>query len=122
MARADEYVVDFPALWVGAAWIERHCVIPDGFRAGAEWEMYDWQLWCHLNHYRVKETAEWRPEDPILAPAFFYRRSQIIAPQKSGKGPGSACQCALEGAGPAVFAGWAGSDDGYVCAEHGCGC
>ena len=122
MATADEYVVDFPTLWVGAAWIEAHCVIPDGFRAGAPFEMYDWQLWCHVNHYRVKATAEWVPENPVLGPAFHYRRSQIIAPQKCGKGPGSACQCALEGAGPALFAGWAGTDDGYACEDHGCGC
>jgi hypothetical protein len=28
----------------------------------------------------------------------------------------------LEGAGPALFAGWAGADDGYACADHGCPC
>jgi hypothetical protein len=121
-ARPDEYVVDFPTLWVAADWIERHCVVPDGFRRGAPLELYDWQLFCTVNHYRVKPTAKWRPENPILAPAFHNRRSLVIAPQKTGKGPWTASVIALEGAGPALFGGWAGKDDGYVCADNGCGC
>jgi hypothetical protein len=27
-----------------------------------------------------------------------------------------------EAEGPVLFAGWAGEDDGYACADHGCGC
>lgn len=121
--RADPgYVVDFPTLYIAVDWIEAHCVVPDGFRRGAAFEMYDWQAWCTLNHYRVKPTAQWMPDSPVLGPAFYYRRSLVIAPQKCGKGPWSATGIALEGAGPALFAGWAGNDDGYACADHGCGC
>ncbi|MFI6819732.1 hypothetical protein ACIBJE_02120 [Micromonospora sp. NPDC050187] len=119
---SDEYVVDFPTLWVAPAWIEAHCIQPAGFRRGAPFRLYDWQMWCTLNHYRVKPSAYWRPENPMLATAFHYRRSVIIAPQKVGKGPWSAAGCALEGAGPALFRGWAGKDDGYACSDHGCGC
>jgi hypothetical protein len=117
-----EYLVDFPTLWVAADWIEAHCVVPDGFRAGEPFEMYDWQLWCTVNHYRVKRSAVWRPEQPMLATAFHNRRSQVVGPQKTGKGPWTACICSLEGAGPALFAGWAGEGDGYACSDHGCGC
>lgn len=118
----DAFVVDFPTLWVAADWIERHCVVPDGFRRGAPFEMYDWQLWCTVNHYRVRPTAVWRPSRPVLGPAFHYRRSQVIAPQKTGKGPWTASVIALEGAGPALFCGWAGKDDGYACSDQGCAC
>jgi hypothetical protein len=117
-----EFVVDFPTLWIVPDWIERHCIQPDGFRRGRNMELYDWQLWCTINHYRVKKTALWVPDNPVLGPAFFYRRSQTIAPQKTGKGPWTATLCANEAAGPALFAGWAGKDDGYACSDHGCGC
>lgn len=115
---ATEYVVDFPTLWVVPDWIEAHCVVPDGFHKGRPFEMYDWQLWCTVNHYRVKPRAKVGQ----LAPAFFYRRSQVVAPQKTGKGPWSATIVSAEGVGPVVFAGWAGKDDGYACSENGCGC
>lgn len=123
MATAQsEYTVDFPTLYVNPGWVEAHCVIPTGFQRGKPWSYYDWQLWSSLNHYRVKETAEWRPESPMLATAFRNRRSVVVGPQKCGKGPWSATFAAAEGCGPALFGGWAGADDGYVCADHGCGC
>lgn len=119
----DPYVVDFPTLgFLGADWISAHLVVPDGFRKGDPYEMADWQLWCTLNHYRVKPDALWRPELPVLAPAFHYRRSLIIGPQKCGKGPWTATIVALEALGPALFAGWAEAGDVYDCAEHGCDC
>jgi hypothetical protein len=121
-AAADEFVVDFPTLYVAVDWITAHCVIPDGFRRGQPFEMYDWQAWSTLNHYRVRPEARWDPYQPLLSTAFHYRRTLVIAPQKTGKGPWSATGCALEGAGPALFAGWAGKDDGYACSDHGCGC
>ena len=117
-----QYVVDFPTLFVAVDWIERHCRIPDGFHRGQPFRMYDWQAWCTLNHYRVREDAEWIPENPLRGTAFYYRRSQVIAPQKTGKGPWSAAGVALEAVGPALFAGWAGKGDGYACSDHGCGC
>jgi hypothetical protein len=128
--QADRYVVDFPTLWVVPAWIERHCIIPDGFRKGRPFRMYDWQLWCTLNHYRVKPDAKQDPDYlagdpdaiPIRTEAFRYRRSQVIAPQKTGKGPWSAAWVAAEGLGPVLFYDWAGENDAYVCEDNGCEC
>src|SRR5690349_25065452 len=93
-----KYRVDFPTLWIAPAWIERHCIIPDGFRKGRPFKLYDWQLWVTLNHYRVRDDAQqvaaFLDGDPDAIPvrseAFVNRRSQIIAPQKTGKGPLSA--------------------------------
>jgi hypothetical protein len=113
-----EYTVGFPTLWVACDWVEAHCVVPDGFRKGEPFVMYDWQLWCTANHCRVRPDAQVGQ----LAPAFFYRRSQAVAAQKTGKGPWTAAICALEAAGPAVFAGWAGGGEVYDCRDHGCGC
>lgn len=124
------YAVDFPTLWVIPAWIERHCTIPDGFRKGRPFRLYDWQLWCVANHYRVRPDAQQDPDYldgdpdaiPIRSAAFHYRRSQIIAPQKTGKGPLSAAWAAAEGVGPALFLDWAQPGDAYVCAQVGCDC
>ncbi len=115
---APEFVVDFPTLWVVPAWIERHCTIPDGDRKGEPLRLYDWQLWCTVNHYRVKPKARVGQK----APAFAYRRSQVIAPQKTGKGPWSAAIICAEAVGPVLFAGWAEDGDLYRCRDHGCGC
>ncbi|WP_329013187.1 hypothetical protein OG271_03950 [Micromonospora rifamycinica] len=127
---ADRYVVDFPTLWVVPAWIERHCIIPDGFRKGRPFRMYDWQLWITANHYRVKPQA--RQDEaflagdpdaiPVRSEAFHFRRSQVIAPQKTGKGPWSAALVCAEALAPVLFFDWAGDDDRFVCADHGCGC
>ncbi|MBG0828544.1 hypothetical protein HS041_12270 [Planomonospora sp. ID67723] len=121
---AEKYVVDFPTLFIVPAWIQRHCIVPDGFSKGRQFRMYDWQLWCTLNHYRVKPGAKAvdRNGVPTRGAAFFYRRSQIIAPQKTGKGPWSASIVCAEAVGPVVFAGWAQGGETYSCADHGCGC
>jgi hypothetical protein len=118
----DRYTVAWPTLYVVPDWVEAHCIQPDGFNRGRGFRYYDWQLWCTVNHYRVKPTAVWQPENPLRASAFHSRRSLVIAPQKVGKGPWSATGVAAEGAGPVLFAGWAGVDDGYACSDHGCGC
>lgn len=118
-----EFVVNFPTLGnLVADWIEQHCIVPDGFAKGRPYVMADWQLWCTVNHYRVKEDAAWDPEHPVVSTNFFYRRSQVIAPQKTGKGPWSAAIITCEGLGPTVFIGFAQAGDFYVCAEHGCDC
>lgn len=114
----SEFVVDFPTLWVACDWIEHHCVVPDGFHKGESFQMYDWQLWCTANHYRVKPGAQVGQ----LATAFYYRRFQVVAPQKTGKGPWTAALAANEGGGPAVFNGWAQGGEVYDCRDHGCGC
>lgn len=120
---ADDYVVTFPVLWVAIEWVEAHCVIPDGFSKGEPYLLSEWQTWFYANHYRVKPTARLKEgQQGMGAPAFQNRRSQVIMPQKAGKGPLTASQCCLEGLGPAMFAGWATGGEVYDCNAHGCPC
>jgi len=121
---ARDYSISFPTLWVAAAWIERHCIIPDGFRKGEPFVHYDWQLFARLNHYRIKPDAAAFDDDgyPTRAAAFHNRRSQVMAPQKTGKGPDAAAGTALEAVGPALFAGFAEGGEVYRCSDHGCPC
>lgn len=109
-------------MYVALDWIEAHCIVPDGFRAGAPFKLYQMQGEYLRAFYTVKGTAVWVPAAPILAPAFLYRRGLLVGPQKVGKNPLIATQVCLEGVGPALFAGWAGKDDGYACRDHGCRC
>jgi hypothetical protein len=113
--------LDSPLL-VALDWIPRHCVIPDGFRKGAEFRLYDFQFRYLAAFYTVKGSAEWVPDDPVLGPAFVYRRGLLVMSQKSGKGPLTAAHVCLEGIGPALFAGWAVGGEVYDCRDHGCGC
>ncbi|WP_017616377.1 hypothetical protein [Nocardiopsis salina] len=115
---ADAFVVDFPTLWVVPDWMEAHLPVPGGFRAGEPMELYPWQLWCTVNHYRVKPKAVFGQRST----AFHYRRSQVVAPQKTGKGPWSAAITLAEMVGPVVFSGWAAGGEVYRCSAHGCGC
>ena len=110
------------SLMVVPSWIEQHCVVPAGFRIGEPFQLYDAQLLYLANFYLVKGDTPWVPDAPVLAPAFVHARGLLVAPQKWGKNPLGAAQICAEAEGPVVFAGWAGRDDGYVCAEHGCGC
>lgn len=120
---SGEFVVDFPTLGdLIDAWIAQHCRVPDGFSRGKPFELADWQFWVTANHYRVRDDAKWIPARPLLNQAFTYRRSQIVAPQKTGKGPWSASVVAVEAVGPSVFGGWAKSGDVYSCADNGCPC
>ncbi|WP_372699407.1 terminase [Arthrobacter sp. JSM 101049] len=120
---SSQFVVDFPTTgFLAADWIEAHCPIPTGFKRGQPFIMSDWQLWCTVNHYRVKPTALWVPEQPVLAPAFHNRRSQVIAPQKTGKGPWAATMTLNEAKGPALFAGWARDGEAYECSVYDCDC
>ncbi len=105
-------------LWVALAWIERHCRVPDGPRRGEHFRLYEFQGRYLRNFYLVRPGAQVGQ----LAPAFVYRRALLAGPQGLGKNPTIATQVCLEGVGPAVFDGWAGPDEGYVCAEHGCRC
>lgn len=118
-----EFEVDFPTLGdLVDGWITQHCRVPAGFARGKAFTEYDWQFWCTANYYRVRETARWIPEQPLLNQAFTYRRAQVVAPQKTGKGPWSATLTAAEAVGPTVFRGWAQAGDVYDCADHGCPC
>lgn len=113
---------DGTPMYVALDWIERHCVIPDGFRRGAPFRLYLFQGDYLKGFYSVRNDAVWDPVSPAKASAFVYRRGMMAGPQKLGKDPLAAAQDCLEGAGPALFAGWAGRDEGYVCADHGCQC
>lgn len=116
-------VVDFPTLGhLLDGWYTQHCRVPDGFARGRAFRQYDWQFWCTSNHYRIRDDAKWIPERPLLNQAFTYRRSQVVGPQKLGKGPWSACITAGEAVGPVIFGGWAKQSDVYRCADHGCTC
>lgn len=112
VARADR------TLAVALAWIEAHCVIPDRDEVGQPFELLDEQFRFLASHYLVKASAKVGQ----LGPAFVFRRSQVVAPQKAGKSPLEAAQVCLEGVGPALFAGWAEPGDVYDCRDHGCGC
>ncbi len=110
--------VSWPTLFVAHDWAEQHCVVPDSFRKGEQWEFWDWQSWCLLNFYRVKPTARVGQ----LAPAFKYRRSQIVLPQKAGKAPHTSAHTCIEAVGPALFGGWAEGGETWDCRDHGCSC
>lgn len=121
-----EFIYDFPVMWVAIAWIEQHCVIPDGFNKGDPFELGDWQRWYFGNFYRVKPNARLilnrKPVPAVGASAFHYRRSQCVMPQKAGKGPMTAAHVCLEGVGPALFCGWAQGGEVYRCRDHNCPC
>lgn len=120
---APDFVVDFPTLGdLQSAWIEQHCRVPDRHERGKPFREYDWQFWCTANIGRVRPDAVFDPARPLLNQAFVFRRSQVIAPQKIGKGPWTACRVALAAVGPDEFAGWASAGDEYRCEDHGCGC
>lgn len=123
MLSHDVGVVDFPTLGdLWSAWMERHCRVPDRHERGKAFREYDWQFWCTANHGRVREGVKFDSTRPLLNQAFHYRRSQIIAPQKIGKGPWTAARISLCAVGPSEFAGWANAGDAYRCEDHGCGC
>jgi hypothetical protein len=114
--RADAVMAIVPS------WIERHCVVPDGFLTGRPFRLYEWQLSYVAAFYTVRGSVEFDPVRPILGPAFRYQRGLIVGPQKLGKDPLGAAHMCVEAVGPVLFAGWAGRDDGYACADHGCRC
>lgn len=123
MAAVESFVVDFPTLGdLLDAWYEAHCSIPDVLGVRRAFCQSDWQFWCTANHYRIRDGAQWDPDSPLLASAFVYRRSLIVAPQKTGKGPWSAAITAGEAAGPTMFYGWAKAGDIYLCSDNGCSC
>jgi hypothetical protein len=95
----------FPTLgYLVADYIEAGCAIPDGDRAGEPFILTDEQLRFLLWHYRLRPDAAVIPSKPS-AP-FVYRRSQLVRPQKWGKGPLAAAIICAEADGPVLFAGW----------------
>lgn len=101
--RGPEHSGEFPTLgWSIGEWIEEHCVIPDGDFIGDPYLLTD-EMWTFLAwHYRLRPDAT---EDGWQA-AWAFRRSQLVRPQKWGKGPFSAAMICAEAVGPVRFAGW----------------
>jgi hypothetical protein len=119
----DDWVVNFPTIgFLAADWVEAHCIVPDGFSLGQPFVMDGWQLWCVVNHYRVRRGIAFDADRPAQATAFHYRRSQVVGPQKTGKGPWSAAVATFEAVGPCLFAGWAEGGEVFRCEDDGCGC
>ena len=101
--RGADHPGEFPSLgWLVGEWIEAHCVIPDGDLIGEPYLLTD-EMWRYLAwHYRLREDATeegWRS-------AWAYRRSQLVRPQKWGKGPLTCAMVCAEAIGPVRFAGW----------------
>lgn len=115
-------VVSWPTLFVAADWVEAHCVIPDGMHRGTAYLLTDEQAWFYACHYRIEPNADVERSLNAPASAFRFRRSQLVRPQKWGKGPLTASQVCLEGVGPTVFIGFARGDEVYDCRSYGCGC
>ena len=94
---------EFPTLGSEVAdWIEAHCVIPDGDRAGQPFTLTPEQERFLLWHYRLRPDAT----EDRAGDAWTFRRSMFVRPQKHGKGPLSAAMVCAEAVGPVTFAGW----------------
>lgn len=94
----------FPTLgYQVAALIEERCVVPDGDHQGEPFALTDEMLRFLLWHYRIRI----HPDEPEGG-RFFFRRSQLVRPQKWGKGPFSAAiVCAeCDPDAPVRFDGW----------------
>ena len=120
----DALALDFDPLhslgFLATDWIEAHCRVPGGVYEGESLTFNGWQLFCTVNHYRIKPAATVNARR-LLDP-FHYRRSIIVGPQKCGKSPWGAGMLLFEGVGPSLFAGWAKGGEVYRCEDHGCGC
>jgi hypothetical protein len=89
---------EFPTLGFQVAdLIEAKCAIPDGLHVGDPFLLTDEMLNFLLHHYRV---------DPDTGRFFYDRGSQLVRPQKWGKGPFSAAMVCAEAdpEGPVLFA------------------
>lgn len=108
-------------LGIVPAWIEAHCVIPDGDDVGRPFVLGAEQFAFVATHYRVKRSADLaRIVKPV--DAFTFRRSQLVRAQKWGKSPLIAAFVCAEGVGPVVFDGRAEGGEHYDCRDFGCGC
>lgn len=120
---APDFEVDFPTLgFLWTAWKAQHCRVPDRHERGKPFVEYPWQEWCTANRGRIRPDAVHDSARPLRNQAFVYRRWQVIAPQKMGKGPMTATDAALSACGPSEFCGWAKAGDAYRCEDHGCPC
>jgi hypothetical protein len=100
MWRGPRVPGEFPTLgYLVADLIEAKCAIPDGERSGEPFLLTDEMLRFLLHHYRI---------DPETGRFTHDRGSQLVRPQKWGKGPFSAAIVCAEAdpEGPVLFAGW----------------
>lgn len=112
---------DFPTLgWLGGAWIERHCVIPDGDHKGQPYELTPEMIKFIVDFYRLRQRA--RADGQHWKNAWTFTVGMLVRPQKWGKGPFTAALTCLEAVGPAVFAGWSDGSETYRCSDWGCPC
>lgn len=105
-------------LVVVPAWMEAHCMIPDGDSRGMPFILGDEQLTFVAEHYRVRPEAV----PGQKAEAFVFRRSQLVRAQKWGKSPLIGAFVCAEGVGPVLFDGFAAGGEVYDCRDFGCGC
>lgn len=121
---SSEDALDFDPLhtlgFLVTDWIEHHCRVPGGVYEGEPLTFNGWQLYCTVNHYRVRSKAVVDPRR-LTAP-FHYRRSVVVGPQKCGKSPWGAAMVLVDAVGPSLFDGFAVEGDLYECSDHGCGC
>ena len=105
--RGPEYPGEFPSLgWGVVELIHAKCRIPDGPHRGDPFLLTEEQQRFIVWHYRIDPDAHLDLDRPS-AP-FVFRRSQLVRPQKWGKGPLSAAMVCAEGdpEGPVLFDGW----------------
>jgi hypothetical protein len=111
-----------PTLDIVPAWIEQHCVVPDGdFDLDGKkppFELRDYQLCFIGNHYAVRSDAD--PD--VKSAAFVHRLSVLVDAQKKGKSPLAAALICVEAVGPALFAGFARGGEKWDCQDFGCVC
>src|SRR5213596_2344457 len=95
--RGPQYPGELATLgYLVAEWIQAYCVIPDRELRGQPFVLTTEQLWFLLHHYALTADGRWR----------YPRGSQLIRPQKWGKGPLAAAIVCAEAEGPVRFAGW----------------
>jgi hypothetical protein len=95
--RGPEVPGEVPSLGlVVGQWIQDYCVVPDRELRGRPFVLTEEQVRFLLWHYALTESGKWR----------YPRGSQLMRPQKWGKGPFVAAICCAEAAGPVLFDGW----------------
>lgn len=112
--RGPQVPGEFPTLGYQVAdWIEARCAVPDRDQVGDPFLLTDEQLNFLLHHYRINpDDAYYNEAKQRWDNAFHYERgSQLVRPQKWGKGPFSGSMTCAEAAGPVVFDGWDANGD-----------
>lgn len=106
--RGPEVPGEFPSLGFQIAdWIEAKCVIPDRDQIGEPFILTDEQLHFLLWHYRLNPNPRFDEARRTWRNVFhFDRGSQLVRPQKWGKGPFAGAITCAEAEGPVVFDGW----------------